>query len=688
MCRLFLKNRFMRNCFTAFLIAAVSLGCLTSCKDEVDESDMFTFTGQLMSNYLENDSITSYFSYLTKRVHLSSHSQSTVYDLLSSRGNYTCFAPTNDAVQQYLDSINNTTNYDITQTPDSVAEFIVNNCLMDHDNDAALLSTQFLEGTLEKQSFAGRFITLNFDTVAGGKAAVFIDKFSRIIASDLEVENGVIHIVDKVVAPTTSTLSALIESTDYLQVFSNLLRVTGYDEVMDAAFRDMDYEANHPETGLGTPTETGNTPVPCPEHRDFGFTAFVEKDSLLASKWGLNIQKDENGRITNWDEIFPAIEQKCKEYYPNATSSDYTSDENAVHQFVGYHITNRSIPYNYLLVHYNEQGYGYRSPENLAVDVWCYYPTLSQNRLMKLMEGIQIDGKRINRYVSERDWKNFAEITVPRPGILLHNEGENAALNGYFYTIDDVLWYDPDVPNKVLNERLRFDLCDLLPEQMSSGYRRITSGAAARGLNIPPGYYDAMTYTKESRVVYLPAYGGTWQNYQGDEYNIVGQYDVTIELPHVPYEGTYELRMGIQNIRYRGMMQIYFGTNKNNLEAVGLPLDMRIYGNDPAGVITGWKPDAEDEDETSQIEKNMRIHGYMKAPKYYGSASTTAVTNNFRDNERVMRKILYTGNMDPKKTYYVRFKSVLESTETQLYIDYFEFCPKSVYNSVEEEDDW
>lgn len=678
----------MRTGVAAVLFVAMSMVCLISCKDEVDESDMFTFTGQLMADYLSNDSTTTYFAYLTHKVKLSSHSQSSVYDLLSARGNYTCFAPTNDAVQQFLDSVFNTTNYDITQTPDSVAEYIVNNCLLDHDDDEALLSTGFLEGTLEKQSFAGRFVTLNFDTVAGGQAAVYIDKFSRIIATDVEVENGVVHIVDKVVAPTSSTLSTLISSTDYLQVFANLLRVTGYDQVMDVSFRDMDYEQNHPETGLGTPTETGNTPVPCPEHRDFGFTAFVEKDSLLAAKWNLNIQKDESGQITNWDEIFPQIEAQCKQYYPNATSTDYTSDENAVHQFVGYHLTNRSIPYNYLLVHYNEQGYGYSNPENLAIDVWCYYPTLSQNRILKLMEGRQIDGKRINRYVSERNWSNFAEVTVPRPGILLHNEGDNAALNGYFYTIDDVLWYDDDVPNKVLNERMRYDMCDLLPEQMSSGFRRITSGAAHRGLNIPVGYFDAMTYTSESRVVYLSAYSYTWENYQGDEYNIVGQYDVTIELPHVPYEGTYEVRLGIQNTRSRGMMQVYFGTNKNNLEAVGLPLDMRIYGDDPAGVITGWEKDSEDPDETTQIEKNMRIHGYMKAPLYYGEASTTAVNDNYRDWSRIMRKIIYTGNMDPKKTYYVRFKSVLESTETQLYLDYFEFCPKSVYNSVEEEDGW
>lgn len=656
------------------------------CKDNVDESNMYTFTGQLMADYLTSEEGLSNYAYLTKKVRLSKYSESTVFDLLSARGNFTCFAPTNEAIQSYLDSLYNTRGYDLTQTPDSTAEFIVNNSLIDHNNSVALLSTEFMEGTLESQSFAGRFVTVNFDTITGGRAAIYIDKYSRIIASDIEVENGVVHKVNKVVAPTTSSLSSLIGATENLQVFSNLLKVTGYDEVLSAPFRDMEFEANHPEFGLGCPTETGDDLVPCPAHRDFGFTAFVETDSLFEKELGITIQK-ENGQITNWEEVFAAIEQKCKEYYPDAKSTDLTSDDNAVHQFVGYHLTNRSIPYNYLNCHYNEQGFGYRYPERLSIDTWCYYPTLTQNRILKIMEGKQIDGKRINRYVSERDLKNFAEVTVPREGILIHNDGDNAALNGYFYVIDEMLVYDEDVPNKVLNERMRYDICDLLPEQMTSGYRRITSGDAVRGFNFPAGYFSTMTFSEESRVVYLSGYSIQWQNYQGDEYNIVGQYDVTLELPHVPYYGTYEFRLGIQNLERRGMCQIYFGTNKQNLEATGLPLDMRIYSNHD---VTGWAEDDPngDEDVDTETEKRMRIKGYMKAPKYFGIASTSAVTTNYRDNERVMRRIVYTGTFDPKQTYYIRMKSVLENTSAQLFLDYIEFVPKSVYNGVVEEDDW
>lgn len=682
-------NNLIRKIVNAVVALALVGGAMNfvSCKDEVDESNMYTFTGQLMADYIDTEDELSSFSYLTKRVMLSSHSQSTIHDLLSARGNYTCFAPSNEAVQIYLDSIYATENYDITLTPDSTCEYIVTNCLIDHDDSPSLLSTDFMEGTIETQSFAGRFVTINFDTIEGGKAAIYVDKFSRITASDIEVENGTVHKVNRVVAPTTSSLASLIESTSYLQIFSNLLQATGYDQTLSAAYRDMDYEENHPETGLGTPTETGDTPVPTPDHRDTGFTAFVETDSLLAAEWGLTIERDANGVIIqNWDEIFEIIKDKCAELYPDATSDDLTSDDNAVHQFVGYHLVDRSIPYNLLNVHYNEYGYGYNNAENLTVDTWCYYPTLTNNRILKIMEGRQINGKRINRYVSERNQNNYNEITVPREGILLNNYGDNAALNGYFYTIDEILVYDEDVPNKVLNERMRYDICDILPEQMSSGFRRVTSGDGSEGMNIPTGYFSKMTFTDDSRVVYLPAYGKVWQNYQGDEYNIVGQYDVTIELPHVPYYGTYEFRLGLQNVAQRGMCQVYMGTNKQNLEATGLPVDMRVYSNHD---ITGFEEDDEDDASVNtEIEKNMRLKGYMKAPKYFCQPSPTASTSNFRNNERVLRSILYTGTFDPNVTYYIRLKSVLEDTSTQLFIDYFEFCPKSVYGGEVEEDKW
>ena len=93
------------------LLLSFGTGFFYSCQDKVDESDMYAFTGMQIIDYLNTNDSTTYYAYLTTRVKLSKKSASTVADLLSARSNYTCFAPTNEAVQIFIDSVYNTTGY-------------------------------------------------------------------------------------------------------------------------------------------------------------------------------------------------------------------------------------------------------------------------------------------------------------------------------------------------------------------------------------------------------------------------------------------------------------------------------------------------------------------------------------------------------------------------------------------------
>ena len=43
--------------------------------------------------------------------------------------------------------------------------------------------------------------------------------------------------------------------------------------------------------------------------------------------------------------------------------------------------------------------------------------------------------------------------------------------------------------------------------------------------------------------------------------------------------------------------------------------------------------------------------------------------------------------MDPNQTYYLRFKSVLDSSTSSFFMDYLEFCPKEVYDNPEKPED-
>ena len=60
-----------------------------------------------------------------------------------------------------------------------------------------------------------------------------------------------------------------------------------------------------------------------------------------------------------------------------------------------------------------------------------------------------------------------------------------------------------------------------------------------------------------------------------------------------------------------------------------------------------------------------------------------------RTNEMKLRRIMVSADMDPNKTYYIRFKNVLNNKDLQFFMDYFEFVSKEVYdNPVEPEDYW
>ena len=53
-----------------------------------------------------------------------------------------------------------------------------------------------------------------------------------------------------------------------------------------------------------------------------------------------------------------------------------------------------------------------------------------------------------------------------------------------------------------------------------------------------------------------------------------------------------------------------------------------------------------------------------------------------------MRKILWTGNVEPTKKYYVRVKSLLNNPNACFLLEYMEWCPKHIYNGPEPEDQW
>mgnify|MGYP002674847342 FL=1 len=673
--------------FSRFVLAVSVLVAgimVSSCSDNIDESNLYVFTGQSATDFVRSQPELSKYLILLKKARSGMGRGSTMDHMLESRGNYTCFIPTNDAIQEFVDSVENQNNFDVNMVSDSLAQVIVFNSIIDNGDIEAYKSTDFQEGVLQLKTMADRYIVINFQANDSGRVITRINTFSRIVSSDNKVENGQIHVVDHVVMPASTSLPGLLGMQDNTRIFSHLLELTSWADSM-TRYRDDEYELqDHPQDYKHIwYSERLNEPL----HHNWGYTAFVEPDSLLEAEWGIKLEIV-GGNVVNWDEVMPVINQKVREYYPNATSDDPKSMENALNQFVGYHIIDVSMAYNNIVITKGQLGYSYNRPEQLGIDKFEYYETMGkEHRIIKFTLGEQTEGIRINRYVSEYDDDSYRELEVPIKGILVQSGNgahDNQALNGFYHMIDGVLVYDDVVRYKVLNERMRWDTQTMQHELMTNGLRQQPSNIYNM---LPAGYCRKVKFSDQTLLISINNYNINWLNYEADDFVLEGYYDITWQLPPVPYEGTYELRLGYCNDSGRGMVQFYFGDDPNNLSAVGLPIDARI---EPNKSVIGWiKDDPDDADVNRENDKNMRNHTFMKCPNSFGFNSTNVTEGgrSYGPSGAKLRHIITTENCRPGVTYYMRMKSLLNGP-ANFGPDFIEWVPKSVYNGTKPEDKW
>jgi len=702
-----LFNNIKNYCGVALLIGAASAVTLNSCTEKVDESDLYTFTGEMMVDHFENnpETFSSYLEILGK-VHPSKRSQSTMQDLLDARGHYTCFAPTNEAIKLYMDSllqIGEISSMNISELPDSISEAIVFNSIIQNGEDDAIPTTMFQEGAIAT-NMNDRYISISYGVDEEKNTLTFVNVNSKIVEGDIEVENGYIHAIDRVLSPSNASIADLIITCDNTKLLGECITLTGWDlkltNVKDERWGLYPEEGGYDEYLADSHVAGGGDfDGYYPKQRYYGYTIFAETDSIF-ELYGIT-------DITSLKEYVKAnnnFDDDTSLGNPTSWGDDYTNDYNWLNQFVSYHILPERLTYNNMVTFANEYGCDAtmmktRTKNQFYVNVWEYWETMGIQRRSVKVTGCRVDGviqRRLNRQ-SIYNMIGYREIaaSITIPGILVNatNGTRNTdALNGNYYTIDGILLWTPDVPNKVLNERLRYDITSLFPELLTNNLKQ--NRTYGNAWYFSEDYLDnAYEITSGTSFSYLTNKNyssgtGSWMDYQADEFNIRGQYDFTMKLPPVPYTGTYELRYGVWANDNRGMAQIYLGKNPRNLPAIGIPIDLRSSsGTNPAS--TGWvtedniKPVSGDSTALYENQKTMRNLGFMKGPKYVQVVGGTG-----RDSQNNLRKIIYTGQFEAGETYYIRFKSVLESLTSQFFFDYIELVPKSVYAGENNEDIW
>mgnify|MGYP002521697309 CR=1 FL=1 len=678
------------------LISLLFIGCyllfsgaLTSCKEEIDESNLYTFTGETIEDYLTNRSERfSSFNYILTRIG---------YDkILSAYGTYTCFAPTNEAVQEYIDSLyddpvntdlihNGMTARGLEGLTDSLCEDIA----LYHLLTTKVMGVNMGNG-LTIKTMLGRDISTSIDPETG---AVLISRASAVTSMDNELENGVLHEIDNVIRRSNMLIAGEMENhPDDYTLFSQALKLTGLaDSLVNISRTDFDPVDNRRGFYL-------------PDKCELGYTIFAETDAVLAKRGITSIEKLK----AYADSVYGKCNNQETGWYDYArnnriqisTGNDFKNPWNTLSMFVRYHILDYKLPYNKLVNSHNQVS---------KVTLVEYYETMLPYTMIKVTRNS--NKLYLNRWIANNSLTDMvAELgsqamhTVLWEGVEIKGQnGQIASFNGYIHAINDMLAYEDRVPHGALNERIRIDDASIFGEMMSNSFRRIgdsevnamnggktgTDGDLSGSyIRIPPGFFrDLIIYNgDDTRLYYLSGQSSGWSNYQGDEFNCKGHYDFAMRLPPVP-DGTYELRIGYtaEGNEQRGMLQFYLGTSSDlsTMRALDIPLDMRHVpannSNLEPDVITGWCDWQRLDDKGVESDANMRNLGYMRGPLYYtvGVNSGNYARNNPKDLRRIIAKQEF-----KQGEYWLRFKSVLDADHHQFHLDYIEFCPENVYNNT------
>ena len=659
-----IKNTMKQLNSKSIAMLALLVMVLCGCKERIEEEARYTFVGHTIASFLEsNEEIYSSFIEILRRGECLS--------LMKAYGEYTCFAPTNDAIERYLyeqDSIYWTTlaagdpiwtgitSPELSELSDSMCKVI---------SQTHILADQYLTTDMEgdiipTMNMNDRYLSLGYDVDENNMAVLLINGTAQIIAKDEEVENGVVHTLASVLNPSTNMVPTQVKEHEYFRIFSEALELTGYDEMMQL-YKDETYtdgDKQHLDIKL-----QGYCPYPA--DRYYGFTAFVESDQVF-NKYGVFTLED--------------LIDKSAEWYPNADpSAPYTSKDNPLNQFVGYHLINKKVPYSRLTC-YKIALNNFDSEKNLVnySDRNEFYETMN-NRLMKVTVP-RSNPKYQSTYLINytRDGANLPEmaehvnVKVYDPAEFrtldtLYTDFAPEALNGSINVIDKVLIYNEDeMAGNILNCIIRFDASTLCPELTNNDIRwrsRDKAGKNAGEIYIPNNYCTNMeVYSEETMHFYLCPYTN-WHNYQGDEMMTLGALDFAYKLPPVP-AGTYEIRMGYQSETVRHIIQFYVDG-----EVTGIPVDLRIAASHPS---IGWVRDSETDDNGVANDKEMKNRGYMKAPTTYKYNGSVIV----REEASTIRKVITTKYLSEGE-HWIRFKSVFEGDDgkAQFMHDYFEIVP-------------
>lgn len=683
------KNKIRNGLF--FALAGLSL-TMASCNEEPDGSNLYTFTGNTVETFLQKDSNLTAFNYILQRAGMDK--------MMAAYGQYTCYAPTNQAVSRYIDSLYNDKEAIVahnSMTANSLEGLSDSLC-------TDIAKYHLCNGLYSIIDMGGSGTTITtmlgrpISSSVNGSGKTVLNGVAVITSEDNKVTNGLVHIVNQVCPRSTRMLADELKRHADYSIFCEALQKTGLADSIAVSSKGKTYSTDYDHS------DTKGEELYTPEECKVGFTVFAESNAVLA-KAGINSFSDLVAYANQTYAGAPSWYDYMKENgLKVSTGNDYTNRNNALNMFVAYHILKASMAQDQMV---------FEDKANVAAstDKWNYvnggepydyYETLLPHTIMKIWEPQPGKTLYINRYRTFNTLTNEmgtmgTNHSVERVGVKITRE-DITAYNGYIHPIEGMLVYDADVPNKVLHERMRFDSSSFLTELINNGFRymyvnevsALNGGGSGVRVAFPLDYFDNIKCLNSTTTLRYCTKGPWWAS-EADIFQGWGNYDVCVRLPYVP-SGQYELRITYAIMGHGGMMQFYYGTNTNpqQMTALGIPLDVRISGDDPS---IGYTRFYEEDDRGVASDEALRTRGYMRGPYAFtghpGEGRNPQGDGCCRGNDQTVRKILGTINIKQKDDLWLRIKNVIsDETDLKWQIDFVELVPVSIVNNDKYMEDW
>lgn len=667
-------------------IFAFVIPSMQSCNDEPDGDNFYSFTGQMMSEYLTANTQYSQFATIVQRAGL--------MDQLSAYGHYTCFAPTNDAINAYLDKKGKTMETLTDADCDTLARTHLVNVMysvseMGGENSTSVLPTQ---------NMMRRNLQITHDKDENGNSVVVINGNSMVFFEhqDDSVENGIMQPVNAVIENSTLSVPSLIKKNPRVSIYMQALEATKLVEKLEA-YKDNDYDPKDYEEKIqymtgGSIYEVANPP----DQHLYGFTAFLVPDEILKNNYNVtDLRGLYDLACSIYDVMYPDDVNK-----PEHAFDHLTDPINPLYRFMAYHLLDRNVQgYNYLTVR-DDVGV-----DKSLANTTDWYTTMLPYTMIKV-ERLNVakwqgpNGILGDRYINRRYDDTHTERGVHiQPSV--EPEYITDGNNGVYFYIDDIIAFDERTRDYVQNCRIRMDFSTIFPEIMSNNIRMNgtytkddeskydDSYKYGKNYFFPAGYLKNVTFSDNNTGGHF-IYRRPRCNYysmHGDEMIANGVFDLEFVIPPVPFESDWQIRLGFAPMdasqgASRGIFQIYFDD-----VAQGIPLNMDERINSTAVYGASSFPDyleiRDNDEKRAEDFKILKNKGYYRGPYsiFHDANNNVNTGERFAKQPSTVRKVLCTVHIKPGQDHRLRIRNVstFRAKEKEAMLDYLEFVPKSVY---------